>query len=445
MKKRLLLAAVAAALLVAGLLAWRAARRPTAPRFDTQAADRGPITAKVTASGTLSAVVTVQVGSQVSGSVSALYVDYNSPVRKGQVIARIDPQLFQAAVQQARANLAAAKGNLEKAKAQSVDADRQAKRNRALADQKLVAIADAETAEANADAARAGVAAADGAVQQAVASLEQAEVNLKYTTIVSPTDGTVISRSVDVGQTVAASLQAPTLFVIAQDLKQMQVDTSVAEADVGKLHDGMATTFTVDAYPGETFRGSVRQIRNSPQTVQNVVTYDAVIDVQNPELKLRPGMTANVTFVWADKSEVVRVPNAALRFRPPPDVLSAGNGAGGRGAGARTGGPAIASGTNGVRAGAGVAAAASGTNGFRAGVAPAALGDRAASGRKTLWVLRGGSPVAVSIQTGISDGVVTEVVDGDVSDGDLCITDVSAAGGRSGAPGGAPGGMRRIL
>ncbi len=172
--------------------------------------------------------------------------------------------------------------------------------------------------------------ASQGVLAQAEAALHQAEINLAYTSIHSPTDGVVISRNVDVGQTVAASLQAPTLFVIAEDLRKMQVDTSVAEADIGRLHDGMPATFTVDAYPGESFRGTVRQIRNAPQTVQNVVTYDAVIDIDNPELKLKPGMTANVTFVAAESNDVLRVPNAALRFRPSGDVLAAA-GLGGQG------------------------------------------------------------------------------------------------------------------
>ena len=321
-RRRLVLLAAAVILVAAAVLAWRGTRKPAVLSFETAPADRGPLTAKVTASGTLSALVTVQVGSQVSGRLSEVLVDYNAPVKKGQLIARIDPQLFDAAVEQAKANLAAARGNLEKAKAQAIDADRIAKRTAALAEQKLVADADRDTADSNADAARAAVAAAQGQLQQAAAGLHQAEVNLAYTRIVSPTNGSVISRNVDVGQTVAASLQAPTLFVIAEDLARMQVDTNVAEADVGKLQAGMAATFAVDAFPGERFEGVVRQIRYAPQTVQNVVTYDAVIDVDNPELKLRPGMTANVTFVYADRDDALRVPNAALRFRPSAEVLA---------------------------------------------------------------------------------------------------------------------------
>lgn len=384
------------------------------PQLDTATVERGRIVAKVTATGTLSAIVTVQVGSQVSGRIAALHADFNTPVKKGQLIAKIDPQLFQAAVEQARANLAAATGNLAKARAQAVDAQRQADRNRALAEKKLVAQADYDTAQSNADAAAAGVVAAEGTVAQARAALHQSEVNLAYTNIVSPTSGVVISRNVDVGQTVAASLQAPTLFVIAEDLAKMQVNTSVAEADVGRLRDGMPATFTVDAYPSEVFRGTVRQVRNSPTTVQNVVTYDAVIDVANPDLKLKPGMTANVTFVYAEKDDVLRVPNAALRFRPPPNLLAGGAG------GARQA-------RNGAGEGGGSARAP------RRAEAPETPDQR------SVWVLRADQPVQVRIRTGISDGSQTEVVDGELQQGDAVITDAA------GPPSGMANAMRRGL
>lgn len=402
MKKRRIVvaAAVAAALLL--FVGWRVARRPAATSYVTVAADRGPVTARVTASGTLSALVTVQVGSQVSGRIQAILVDFNSRVKRGQVIARIDPQLFVAAVEQARANLQAAQGNLLRSQAQAVDADRQARRSRALADQKLVAVADAETAESTAAAAQAGVAAAEGGVAQARAALNQSQVNLDFTTIVSPTDGVVISRNVDVGQTVAASLQVATLFVIAEDLSRMQVDTSVSEADVGKVRDGMPATFVVDAYPGERFEGKVRQVRNASTTVQNVVTYDAVIDVENKELKLRPGMTANVTFVWADRKDVLRVPNAALRFRPPAELIASPSPdkAGARG-GARDPGQ---------------------------GREP--RGDaRADPGVRTVWVLQSGKPRPVRVKAGVTDGTVTEVAEGDLAAGDECIVDTDGAKG----------------
>ena len=321
-------------------------RKEAPPRFTTQKADRGAIIARVTASGTLSALVTVQVGAQVSGRLMEISADFNSKVVKDQIIAKLDPELYQAAVDQAQANLLADQGNLEKAKVQAIDAERIAKRSQQLANQKMIAQADADTAQANADAAKAGITAAQGQVARDRASLIQADVNLKYTIIRSPINGVVISRSVDVGQTVAASLQAPTLFTIAEDLEKMQVDTSVAEADVGKLTPGMTAGFTVDAFPGERFKGKVRQIRNAATTVQNVVTYDAVIDVENQkqansdDFKLRPGMTANVTFIYAQKNDALRIPNAALRFHMPGTTgRGAGAGAGpapGPGAGAPT-------------------------------------------------------------------------------------------------------------
>ncbi|MDD5562408.1 MAG: efflux RND transporter periplasmic adaptor subunit [Thermoanaerobaculaceae bacterium] len=405
---------VVGVVVIAGGFGWwrmRQAKANAALQFETARIDRGKIVAKVTASGSLSAIVTVQVGSQVSGRIAALYADFNSKVKKGELIAKIDPQLFQANVAQARANYVAAQGNLAKAKAQALDAERQYKRSVTLAERKLIAQADLDTAQATADAAKAGVDAAVGSVEQAKAQLHSAEVNLAYTDIISPTDGVVISRNVDVGQTVAASLQAPTLFLIAEDLRKMQVDTSVAEADIGQLRTGMSATFTVDAYPTETFVGTVRQIRNAPQTVQNVVTYDAVIDVDNSGLKLKPGMTANCTFIYAEQDDALRVPNAALRFRPPAELL----------AGLNPGG------TTGGRGPRGAGAPAAGA----AGAAPAKPGG--STDRKTVWVLRAGKPFRVAIRTGVTDGIMSEVVEGDLSVGDSVITDVSggtAAGQR---------------
>jgi len=413
-----IVAAVVAVLAVgaAGAWAWKGRGTPKSEyKLETARAERGRIVAKVTATGTLSAIVTVQVGSQVSGRVAALHADFNSRVKKGDLIAKIDPQMFQATAEQASANLAAAQGNLAKAKAQAADAARQAQRAQALAEQKLVAQADADTAQSNADALAAGVQAAEGQVAQARASLSQARVNLAYTDIRSPTNGVVISRNVDVGQTVAASLQAPTIFVIAEDLAKMQVDTSVAEADVGRLQDGTPASFTVDAYPSEIFRGTVRQIRNSPQTVQNVVTYDAVIDVANPDLKLKPGMTANVTFVYAEKEDVLKVPNAALRFKPPPALLGEGGGRSGNAAtGARP-------------------------EGGRAGGRPEGARGQETPDRRTVWVLKEGKPSPIRIRTGISDGSATEVLEGELQAGGEVITD------SVGPPSGMAAAMRRPL
>ncbi|MBI4815386.1 MAG: efflux RND transporter periplasmic adaptor subunit [Deltaproteobacteria bacterium] len=353
------------------------------PKYFTTTAEQGKIVGKVTATGTLSALVTVQVGSQVSGRLKEISVDFNSEVKRGQVIARLDPQLFEATLDQARASFMAAKAELDVAEIRALEAERQARRAKELAEKKLVSEADLDTAEATAASARAQVEAQKGRLELSKASLKQAEVNLGYTTITSPIDGMVVSRNVDIGQTVAASFQAPTLFVIAEDLRKMQVNTSVAEADIGKLSPGMRAEFRVDAYPTKKFEGKVRQIRNSPQTVQNVVTYDAVIDVQNPELELKPGMTANVTFVYAERDDVVKVPNAALRFRPPQALLARGDGG-----------------------------------------APNNARDKA-DGRRTVYRLANGNLEPVVVKTGLSDGTNTELVEGPIKAGDVLVSEVT--------------------
>ena len=306
--------------------------------------ERGEIASAVTATGTINPVVNVLVGSQVSGTIKALYADFNSQVKENQVIAQIDPAIFQAQVEQGRANLLSARANLiniqanltnaqanlVKAEVAVQDTKRTLDRNKELVERKVVAQATLDTAQANYDSAvaqkdsnKAQIESAKAQIEQAKAQIEQAraslkvsETNLNYTTIRSPVNGTVISRNVDVGQTVAASLQAPTLFTIAKDLTQMQVDSNISEADVGRIAVGQDSTFTVDAYPERTFRGKVSEVRNAPMTVQNVVTYDVVIQVDNKDLKLKPGMTANVSVLIAHKEGVLKIPNAALRFQP---------------------------------------------------------------------------------------------------------------------------------
>jgi len=395
----------------------RAALKPKA-QFETVSVDRGRIVARLMASGTLSPLVTVQVGSQVSGRLKDIYVDFNAVVRKGQIVARIDPQLFQAALEQARANHLAGQASLVKARVQAAEADRQLVRTRALAEKQLVAPAERDTAQSTADAAKAGVAAAAAQLAQAKASLNQAQVNLAYTIIRSPIDGVVISRNVDVGQTVAASLQAPTLFTIAEDLAKMQIHTNVAEADIGRVRPRMTISFSVDAYPREHFSGEVSQIRNSPQTVQNVVTYDVVVDVENPSLRLRPGMTANVNFVYAETGEVLRVSNAALRFRPPRELLPAEGSGSGWGAARAAGRPAGAPGHGGKGGG--------GSSGHQPG--------KPAAERRTVWVLEDGVPRPVSIRVGLSDGTRTEVSEGALREGDQVITEMSGSLGPAAGP-----------
>lgn len=432
----------------AGVGTWAVLKGQGGTQYRVAPLDRGEIAYTISATGTPNAVVTVQVGSQVSGNISALYADFNTRVKKGQLVARIDPQIFQARVDQARANLDAAKAavvnaqaNLQKARAEiasanasSADAranalkaqigvqDAQIKLNRrlelakagvisredrdtaqAVYDSAVAALEAAKAqqqaaqdnvtaAQAQSEVARTQMASAQAQVKQAAAALAQANVDLEHTYIRAPVDGVVVARRVDVGQTVAASLQAPTLFEIAQDLTKMQVDTNVSEADVGRAQVGLRANFTVDAYPGEVFYGRVREIRKAPINVQNVITYDVVVDVPNPDLKLFPGMTANVKILVERRENALKVPNAALRFRPPE--------------------------------------------------APA---PRRLAGQ-VVWVLdENGKPRPVSATTGINDGTFTEITGGDLKQGDRVIV---AAFSKKEQPGGGAafgggGGRRR--
>jgi HlyD family secretion protein len=308
-------------------------------QFNRSPISRGDIVDTVGASGTLQAVTTVQVGSQVSGNISFLGADFNSIVKKGQVIARLDPSLFDAQLQQARANLQQTRANmtkaqsdLERSKVMLTDAQQKYTRAKELAAKSLLPQSDLDAAKIAVDSAQATLSSADAtvnqsqaAVSQSQASVNQNQVNLDHTVIEAPIDGIVIQRSVDVGQTVAASMQAPTLFIIAADLTKMQVNANIDEADVGRIRPGQHVTFKVDAYPTDTFEGTVSQIRLQPVVVQNVTTYGTVIDVPNAQLKLKPGMTANVKVEIAKKSDTLRVPNAALRFKPSTDVFAALN------------------------------------------------------------------------------------------------------------------------
>ena len=319
-------AVVAAALFL--VLGWN---RAAQVQHFTAKVERGDIHDVVEATGTINAVITVQVGSQVSGTISKLFVDFNSRVRKGDLVALIDPALFRGAVQQAsadlenaRANLMAARANLEKAKAAFVQAKADYDRTVGLTEDGIMSQQQLDLSKANYDSANAAVGGAQANVTQAEAQVTQkeaalavAQTNLNYTVIRSPIDGTVVARNVDVGQTVAASLQAPTIFTIAQDLKKMQVYAKTDESDVGNIKVGKEVTFKVDAFPKETFRGMVSQVRMNATTVQNVVTYDTIIDFANPDLKLFPGMTAYVTIPVATVQNALKLPNTALRYKPP--------------------------------------------------------------------------------------------------------------------------------
>ena len=305
-------------LLIGGGGSWYWWTSGTPPiQYKTALVDRGPITAIVTATGTINPVVSVQVGSQVSGKVAQLFADFNSKVAKGQVLAQIDQKPFKARLSQARAAVKSAKGNLAKSKVLATQRKREFDRMAALRPQAFVSQADVDLAETNYRDAAANVEVLQAQLDQAQAALASAELDLGYTTIYSPVDGIVVSRNVDIGQTLAAAFQTPILFVIAQDLTHMQVNANVSESDIGGVKEGTEANFRVDAYPKQFFEGLVTQVRNAPISIQNVVTYDVVITVSNPELKLKPGMTANVTIVTARKENPLRVPNSALRFRMP--------------------------------------------------------------------------------------------------------------------------------
>jgi HlyD family secretion protein len=409
--------------LVAGVGAylWRAKPWASAPapiKYTTVQVGKGKIAAQVTANGTLSARSTTTVGAQVSGRIVELHADFNDHVKKGQILAKLDEQVLQAQITSATAALALQRANVAKATVALADADRQYKRQKSLQDQQLVAGATVEAAELTYNTAKASLAAARASAQQAGASLEQAKTNLSYATIHSPVDGVVLSRSVEVGQTVASSMQAPELFKIAEDLTIMQIDTAVAEADVGALEDGMSATFSVDAFPGKTFDGKVRQVRNAPTTTSGVVTYDAVIDVANPDLNLRPGMTANVTFVLAQVNDGVKIPNSALRFKPTREQMMAIFAAnGGRPGGGR--------GRN--REGRGSGASGSGSA-SRPDVVSSASGGakmRDFGDKKPVWKLVDGKPKMVLIRPGVTDGSATEMVEGDLAPGDQLITEIT--------------------
>jgi len=386
-----------------GWVLW--SRRDTgepAERYRTEAISRGSINETVTSTGTLSAVTTVQVGSQVSGIVSRLNADFNSHVTRGQVVAELDPTPFQATLDQRHADLARSEVEMRAAEIAF-------KRQQRLLDEGLAAQADYDAAEADYASSRA-------VVDQSRAALRQAETNLTYTRILSPIDGVVVDRQYDIGQTVAASFQAPTLFTIAQDLTKMQVQADVDQADIGKIAIGQRATFTVDAYPETDFVGEIAQIRLNATVNQNVITYPVILTVDNSESKLRPKMTANVTIVVSTEPDVLRVPNAALRFRPVETGPSAGdNGAGG----GRTRDPERAMAQLGRRGPGGPAAAE---------VMQAAAAAPQSLRRQTIYVLGAdGNPKAVAVRTGITDGRHTAILEGDLGPTDKVIVGLATS------------------
>jgi HlyD family secretion protein len=378
--------------------AWRYFRRSAPPQYVTQSVSRGPVARAVTATGTVNPVVTVQVGSYVSGVITQVSCDYNTRVTRGQLCAQIDPRPYQTTVDQDQANLAAARAQLEKDKTAAQYAELTYTRNLDLGKRGLVPQDTVDQSKTSADQARDQVQLDTTTVQQRQAALEAAQVNLDYTKIVSPVDGTVISRNVTPGQTVAASFQTPTLFLIATDLTKMQVDTNVSESDIGNMRPGSKATFTVEAYPDRNFTGTVAQVRQAPQTVQNVVTYDVVVSADNPEDALKPGMTATVRIVTESRDNVLRVPDQALRYTP------------------------------------------GGVAGTSGGEAPGPVGEGAGNSA-SIWVLRGGRPVRVPVTVGLDDDANAEIVKGDLQPGDrVIVSEQQRGGGASGrqAPGATP-------
>lgn len=356
------------------------------PAYRFARLEMGEIQARVSATGTVQPVTLVQVGSQVSGTIDQVLVDYNGEVQAGQSLARIDPAPFDAQVRQAEANLARARADAMVARLDAERAER--------------LIRDSLISRSDYDLARSKTQVAEAAVQQAEAALAVAGTNLAYTTIRSPVTGLVVARKVNRGQTVAASFQTPVLFTIAEDLTRMQVDTNVSEADIGVIREGQMAIFTVDAFPDTPFEASVREVRFDPVEVQNVITYDAVLEVANPDLKLRPGMTANVSFIVAEGGRVLRAPNAALRFVPPAEAAKEEEDAGDRARG----------------------------GGGRASAAPVA-GPRAGRSLGKLWVSEpDGGVRAAEVRIGISDERWTEIVSGEVKEGDPVAIGIAPAG-----------------
>lgn len=447
-------------------------------QYQTAQVTRGDIRAQVEATGTINAVTTVQVGSQVSGTISKLYVDFNSQVKKGQLIAELDPTLFQGNLMQAqadyenaKANHAAAKANLEKAKATALQSRNDYNRTVNLTKEGVLSVQQLDAAKSAADANEAAISAAEAQVSQASAQVQQkaaqvkvAQTNLNYTKIYAPIDGTVINRAVDVGQTVAASLQAPTLFTIAQDLTKMLVYAKTDESDVGRIRPGQPVMFKVDAFPNETFRGQVQEVRMNATVVQNVVTYDTIVAFDNPDRKLFPGMTAYVTIPVARAQDVVKIPNGALRYKPSFDqkqlvdlcqkygVTVGACATGGRRAPASADESEQGSGSasqGGSHSGQRAQAGGQGANG--GGARDGQFGQPGQNGgaasQAVVWKLTADKSVQpVKVSTGITDFTFTELKDGSVNDGDQLVTGETGGnrasnGPRLGGPGG-PGGGR---
>lgn len=417
MRRAILIISVLAVGLAIGGYVFFNGERKAPVRYRSAAVERGPVISLVTATGTINPVVSVQVGTQVSGMIKSLHADFNSVVKAGDIVAMIDPEPFKARRDQAASNLEMSKANVARTRTDLAQRKRELDRVKSLVAQEFVSQNDVDVAATNFQAAEAQVNVAGAQVKQAEAALNAAELDLKYTVIRSPVNGIVVARNVEVGQTIAASFATPNLFLIALDLTKMQVDTNVSESDIGGITEGKEATFTVDAYPGHQFSGTIRQVRLAPINVQNVVTYNVVVNVDNQDLRLKPGMTANVSIVVAQREAVLKVPNAALRFTPP-----------GAGQADRS--------TSGGKSSKG-----------RSGEQAAAAGRGATALSRTIWKQgASGELESMLVQTGISDGLATEVVSDELSEGALVVVGIERLkGDRSGSdlpPGFGSGGQR---
>jgi HlyD family secretion protein len=421
-KKRLLAGILVMAALAGGYWTWKVKFAPKPAQYTTEEVVRGDITRMVSATGTIQAVNTVTVGSQVSGTIRRIYVDYNSPVKKGQLIAEIDPALLSAQARQAEAELAQSRAGLSEAEASLREAEREYVRQKSLFASDFVAKSALDSAETSMATARARVESARAGIRSSSATLNQRRTNLGYTKILSPVDGVVTAKEVSEGQTVAASLSAPELFTIAEDLSKMQVEAAVDEADIGYVQEGMGVTFTVDTYPEDTFSGKVRQVRLSPSTTENVVTYTVIISAANPDLRLKPGMTANVNIETASAKNVLKVPNAALRFRP-----TTANGAKKASTSQSSPPPPPDGGAPGGEATSRKSSSVSG---------------KSQSSQPSVWVLeqkKGASPSLrrVPVTVGLTDGTSTEV-SGDLAEGEAVVTGALGNGSKGSSGGNLP-------
>jgi HlyD family secretion protein len=421
MKKYLIILAVT--LLIVGVAGFFYFKRTPEVSYKTAKIERGAIVSTVAATGNLSAVTTVQVGTQVSGTIQKLYVDFNSRVKKGQAIAEIDPSLFNASVQQSQGNYLSADANLQKAKIGLADAERTFSRTRKMLADGIISQADFDAAETALQSARASFKAAEGSVAQTRGALMQSQTNLRYSVIRSPVDGVVISRAVDVGQTVAASFSTPTLFTIAQDLTKMQIEVSVDEADISRIKLSQKAGFTVDSYPEQTFQGRVIQIRSAPVITQNVVTYVVVVSVDNSDLRLKPGMTANVSVEVARKDDVLKLPPAALRFKPKSKTDDGKAKTGGASAPVSGQRPAVGGSPHG--------------GGGKGG------GGKAREKSQQVYLLKGGKPEAVAVKTGIANNSGIELMESGLKEGDeVVIEQVGGDTKKKSGMGGSPMGPR---